>query len=310
MACKLLNEHEAKVAWSEFTAGLREERQWMPISTLNEYEGWKSRLEGLSFWTGQGERLALLGMEMDDKLVGIVRALKVPVFSWQREAWGKEDWRGEIQDFLLRGGVDLETGKILVEEAMRELRNAGLRVAGASEWRADYLSLFEELGFEQYPYSRSILLGWRTDIDLEHLRSNEDVKVLPISEGKEELVRSVFFDTWGFRVTILPDLKVQDPLVSLLDGEPVGTVLPNRESGNLDLGVQVVSKHRRTHIGTRLIVEAIKYYRRRRMERMYVIRNLPLGDLSQEDNVALSFYKSTGAVRIREYTGFRAQLTG
>lgn len=39
---------------------------------------------------------------------------------------------------------------------------------------------------------------------------------------------------------------------------------------------------------------------------MYVIRNLPVNGLRDEDEVALQFYSSTGAFPLREYVGFQA----
>ena len=75
----------------------------------------------------------------------------------------------------------------------------------------------------------------------------------------------------------------------------MGTVLPNRYSGSIDLGVQVVAEYRRRGIGTALLREAIDGYRQRGFEHMFLIRALrPLG-LRPEDEVALQFYMANGA---------------
>ena len=95
-------------------------------------------------------------------------------------------------------------------------------------------------------------------------------------------------------------------MVALADGKPVGTALMNEYSSSLDLGVQVVSSHRWKHIGSLLVREALGYYRKKGFEHMYVIRNLPVNGLRDEDEVALQFYASTGAFLLREYVGFQA----
>jgi GNAT superfamily N-acetyltransferase len=123
--------------------------------------------------------------------------------------------------------------------------------------------------------------------------------------GEEKLVQEVFTSTWSFLVNFLPRMEIQQALVAMSNGQPLATVLMNNYSGSLDLGVQVVSDHRRKHVGSLLVREALHYYRDKGFEHMYVIRNLPVNGLRPEDEIALQFYASTGAFPLREYVGFQ-----
>ncbi len=232
----------------------------------------------------------------------MVRVLRVPVYPWDRNDWGAGNSRGEIQDLLcMRAGEDV--GADLVKAAVAFLKEKGIEKIGASCWRPEQCEVVKGLGFK--PFRRNIFLGWRTDQNLQ-AESKLSCSVHYVRPGEEKLVQEVFTSTWGFPVTFLPHMEIQQALVALADGKPVGTVLMNEHSGSLDLGIQVVSSQRRKHIGSLLIREALGYYRKKGFEHMFVIRNLPVYGLRDEDEVALQFYASTGAFPLREYVGFQA----
>ncbi len=273
------------------------------LRNLSRYEEWKTHLErGVgSFWTSQGERQAFFVAYDDGEPFGLVRVLRVPIYPWDRGDWGTGNSRGEIQD-LLCGKAGEDVGSDLVKAAVAFLKEKGIEKIGASCWRPEQCEVVKGLGFK--PFRRSILLGWRTDQNLQFepkLRCSTHY----VRSGEEKLVQEVFTSTWSFPVNFLPRMEIQQALIALVDGKPVGTVLMNNHSGSLDLGVQVVSSHRRKHVGSLLIREALGYYTKKGFEHMYVIRNLPVNGLREEDDVALQFYASTSAFPLREYVGFQ-----
>ncbi len=275
------------------------------VRSLPRYEEWKTYLErGVgSFWTLQGERPALFVAYEERESVGLVRALRVPIYPWDRDQWGRNGFRGEIQD-LLCNAKNQEAGPLLVKAAVSLLKENGLERIGGSCWRPEQCEVLTGLGFK--PYHRNILLAWRTDHEVQ-VEPKLVCKVEYVKPGEERLVQEVFTSTWGIPVTFLPHMEFQQPLVAIADGKPVGTVLMNTQSGSIDLGVQVVSSCRRKHLGSLLIQEALRYYRRREFDHMFLVRNLPVNGLRVEDDVALQFYASTGAFPLREYVGFRME---
>ncbi len=275
------------------------------VKNLYRYEEWKTHLERgvASFWSTEGERLALFVAYQDGEPVGLVRVLRVPIYPWDREDWGEGGFRGEIQD-LLFPTTSKEAGDELAKAAVSFLKKRGTEKIGGSGWRPEQCEIFKGLGFK--PFRRNILLGWRTDHGFK-VDPKLSCDVHYVRPGEENLVQEVFTSTWGFPVTFLPHMEIQQPLVALVDGKAVGTVLMNKHSGSIDLGVQVVSSHRRKHVGSLLVREALSFYEKKGLEYMYLIRNLPVNGLRVQDDVALQFYTATGAFPLREYVGFQLQ---
>ncbi len=245
--------------------------------------------------------MAFLVAYLDGKPVGLVRVLRVPIYPWDREDWGTDGFRGEIQD-LLYEGTDAGYAVELVNAAVSFLKEKGIGKIGASCWRPDQCRVLGRLSFK--PFRRNILLGWRTDKNL-HVEPNFTCDIHYVMPGEEKLVQEVFTSTWGFPVTFLPRMEIQQALVALSDRRPVGGLLMNNHSGSLDLGVQVISSQRRKNVGSLLVQEALGYYRKKGFEHMYLIRDVPVNGLREEDEVALEFYASTGAFPLREYVGFQ-----
>jgi len=301
---RALKEHRhCKELWHQFAEKAGHPDVWHPWSRLSGYEEWKHCLErGVgAFWTCQGERLALLAAYQEGEVRGLVRVLQVPIFAWDRGDWGPDSCRGDIQDLLCQGDGQ-QIAVELVKASILLLRDGGIDRIGASAWRPSQCEVLGQLGFR--PSRRSVLLAWRISRHLQD-RSNAEVGLHYVKRGEEGLVQEVFSSTWGIPVTVIPRMDIQTPLVALLNERPVGAVLLNNHTGNLDLGVQVIAEQRRKRIGSALVGEALDHYGKRGFGYMYVVRNLPVSGMSEADEIALRFYFATGATLLHEYTGFR-----
>lgn len=241
--------------------------------------------------------MALLAAYRNQEARAVVRVIETPIYPWEREQWIQGDFRGEIQDLL----GDEEGQVALANAAVRMLKEIGLTNISASAWREDQGRALLKAGFR--PFARSVLLGWPTTHTLR--KSNEAVKIEFIERGGETVVQEIFSANWGFKVTVVPRMEIQQPLVAFVRKEPAGTVLLNTRSGNLDLGIQVLEAHRRSYVGSELAKRALEYFRGRGFAQMFVIRNLPSMGLRESDEAALQFYQDTGARVLREYTGLQ-----
>ncbi len=244
--------------------------------------------------------MAFLVAYHEGKPVGLVRVLRVPIYPWDREDWGTDGFRGEIQD-LLWERTD-EDAVELAKAAISFLKERGIGKIGASCWRPEQCEVLRQLGFKAI--RRNILLGWSTDNNFQ-FEPKLSCDLHYVEAGEEKLVQEVFTSTWGFPVTFLPRMEIQQALVALSDKRPIGALLMNNYSGSLDLGVQIISSQRRKHVGSLLAQEALGYYRGKGFAHMYLIRDIPVNGLKEEDEVALEFYASTGAFPLREYVGFQ-----
>lgn len=289
--------------WRRFSRTASRPSVWHPYFSLSDYEHWKHYLErGVgTFWASQGERLCLLAAYREEEARGLVRVLLVPIFAWDEGDWGPGSSRGEIQDLLYEHD-DEDAATELVKGAIEVLKAKGVEKIGGSAWRSSQCETFRHAGFR--PFRRSILLGWRTDHDIQ-VRKDTGIALRYIQPGGEALVQEVLSSTWGIPVTALPHMDVQQPIVAMARERPVGVVLPNNHTGSLDLGVHVIAEYRRRYIGSALAKESASYCRRKHLRHMYVVRNLPLNGLTEEDEIALRFYAATGARPLREYTGFQ-----
>jgi predicted N-acetyltransferase YhbS len=287
--------------WSGLVRQTCDYKLHIPYLDLEAYEEWKRNLGALgSFWTSEGLRLAILVAEEGGKAVGLIRVLRVPIHAWQGMTWGEGEFRGEIQDLLLRNG-DARVARALIRAAVRRLEKESLGPVGVSEWRAHYLGFFEEEGFNRY--ARSILMGWKSETDLSHLAVNRSVILSPLKSGQKNLVQDIFLSSWGFAIPT--DLEAERPIIAWMQDRPVGMALPNKASGNLDFGVHVIPQFRRRHIGTALVVESLRWLKDSGFEDMYVVRGVGLEELRPEDQVAIRFYRRTGASLLREYIGLK-----
>jgi len=238
------------------------------FTTLTTYEAWRQEMGILrTFWASGEERLALLGVEEDGRLVAVARALRVPFH--ERKRWGGEgEGRGEVQDIALARPEEGLLAALL--EAAEELFQAhGLSALGVSAWAPQQWPLLEQIGLS--PYKRSVLLGWDVARPLPKA-GHPDVVVRTAAPDQRPLLRRIQAASWGFFIS--PDFDRQEVLVAWLGDEPVGSTYLNRATGNLDFGVHVVRERWRCRVGTALLEAGRQRCLAWGLSRMTVVRVL------------------------------------
>ena len=282
-----------EVSWNRFMEKYVDE---IYLGDLKRYENWKREMGILkTFWCGLEERLKLIGVVEDNKIIGVARILKI-YDKWRRYS---VNVRGDIQDIYL-SKIRLNVLKYLLEKSIEIFRSYGLNIYTISEWKKPYWRLLRRLGYS--PYARSIIIGWNTSTNIS-LKENRDVEIKYASKNDLRDLRSIQRNSW--RYFIPPDFDREDVLIAYLDNVPVGSAYLNKYTGCIDFGVHVNRKYWRKRIGTALIKYALKHYREKGFERMYVVRVLRLMKINLYDYIALNFYINCGGKILREYLGFR-----
>lgn len=288
-----------KISEAAFESFLRT-RAGPLFTTLTAYEAWHQDMGILwTFWASRGERLALLGIEEDGRVVAVARVLCVPFY--ERKRWGGEgEKRGELQDIAL-ARPDERLLASLIETAEEVFQAHGLTAFGVSAWVPEQWPLLERYGLS--PYKRSVLLGW--DVARPLLKTaNPDVIVRPATPDQRPLLRRVQQSSWGFFIP--PYFDRQEVLIAWLRDEPVGSTYLNRATGNLDFGVHVVRDLWRQRVGTALLEAARQQCLAWGFARMTVMRVLrALTRINPGDRQAWCFYRACGGALLREIRGFR-----
>jgi len=270
------------------------------FSTLIAYETWHQEMGILwAFWASGGERLALLGVEEDGRLVAVARVLRVPFH--ERKQWGGQgESRGEVQDIALIHPDERLLGALI--GAAKELFQAqGLTAFGVSAWNPQQWPLLEHRGLS--PYKRSVLLGWEVARPLPK-EGNPGVVVRSATPDQRPLLRRIQQSSWGFFIP--PDFDRQEVLIAWQGDEPVGSTYLNRTTGNLDFGVHVVRERWRQRVGTALLEAARQRCLSWGLRRMTVVRVLrALTRINPNDRQAWCFYRACGGELLREVRGFR-----
>ena len=270
------------------------------FTTLAAYEAWHQEMGILwTFWASGGERLALLGVEEDGRLVAAARLLRVPFH--ERKRWGGEgEERGEVQDIAL-ARPDEGLLAALIEAAEGLFQAQGLTAFGVSAWMPEQWPLLERRGLS--PYKRSVLLGWDVARPLPKT-GNPDVIMRPATPDQRSLLRRIQQSSWGFFIP--PDFDRQEVLIAWLGERPVGSAYLNRATGNLDFGVHVVRERWRQRVGTALLEAARQRCLAWGLRRMTVVRVLrALTRINSTDQQAWCFYRACGGELLREVRGFR-----
>jgi len=270
------------------------------FTTLTAYEAWRQEMGILrTFWTSGEERLALLGVEEEGRLVAVARLLRVPFY--ERRQWGSQgEERGEMQDVILVRPEE-ELLAPLIEAAEEVFRAHGLVAFGVSAWVPQQWPLLERLGLS--PYKRSVLLTWDVARPLPKT-GNPEVIARPATPEQRPLLRRIQQSSWGFFIP--PDFDRQEVLIGWLGDEPVGSVYLNRATGNLDFGVHVMRESWRQRVGTALLEAARQRCLAWGLSRMTVVRVLrALTSINPSDRQAWCFYRACGGELLREVRGFR-----
>jgi len=276
-----------------------------PFASFSDYESWKLEMGILkTFWCGEEELLGYLVARESGEILGFARALKVPVYFFEKRRWPGLAARGEIQDIVVSENKSFKVCWALLSSASQLFAEAGLEAYGVSVWRGKDIVMLAKLGLK--PYARSVLMSWNTSHRVGKVNENVSVEVASPSDIK--VLRSIQKRSWGF--FIRPNFEKELVLLAFLGKEPVGLAYLNKRTGNLDFGVHVVPEHRRKYVGSTIVTEALKLCRKLGFERMYVVRALRLTKFSTADKVALQFYTSTRARVVRFYYGFREARKG
>jgi len=149
---------------------------------------------------------------------------------------------------------------------------------------------------------------------------SKKIVVKPISEEQLTEVGRILVITWGGFIKS-PDVTVtrvgpyltaglEQPFIAYLDNKPIGAVSPRLDNeskaGILDGGVHVLPEHRRKHVGTTLLLTALKWLKDHNMKTAEVTPFNPEGEEAVQR--ATAFYLANGGKRSRasEHTKPRA----
>jgi GNAT superfamily N-acetyltransferase len=147
---------------------------------------------------------------------------------------------------------------------------------------------------------------WDLSRPLPRRRVNEKVTVKPV--GREQLIDigKILVVTWkGFIENpesseryLKPHIeaRIEQPFIAYLGTKPVGCVTPKLDNlskvGVLDGGVHVLPEYRRQHVGTTLLLTALRWLKEHGMESVKVTPWNPEGE--EAIKRAIAFYVSTG----------------
>jgi GNAT superfamily N-acetyltransferase len=147
---------------------------------------------------------------------------------------------------------------------------------------------------------------WDLTKPLPDLRVNEKVVVKAVGKNQLGEVGKILVITWGGFIKdsettvkwVGPKVEagLEQPFIAYLEDSPVGTVSPllDRESGSgrLDGGVHVLPEHRRQHVGTTLLITALKWLKDHGMKEAWVTPWNPESERAIQR--ATAFYLSSG----------------
>jgi GNAT superfamily N-acetyltransferase len=157
----------------------------------------------------------------------------------------------------------------------------------------------------------NIKVVWDLTKPLPNLRINEKVVVKAVGKNQLREVGKILVVTWGGFIKdsettvkwVGPKVEagLEKPFIAYLEDNPVGTVSPlldrESESGRLDGGVHVLPEFRRQHVGTTLLITALKWLKDNGMKEAWVTPWNPEGERAIQR--AIAFYLSSGGT-IRE----------
>jgi ribosomal protein S18 acetylase RimI-like enzyme len=250
--------------------------------------------------------------ELDDQPVGIVHAY---VDKLREEKKGFVRVFGVVPEF--RGqGIEEK----LAETALEELKNRGMKVAqsSADSDQEDIVRLWESLGFKlvrRFSLMTRDLVGLQSDIE-----ENMEVVLKPLGRDADEdletlnrLENECFKEHFNWRPNPLertvyfvredPFFKIQEWFFAILNGKHVGYIGTGiDESYNAEknakcgwvLDIGVLKPHRRTGIGTKLVLHGMNLLK---------AKGMTVVMLGVDD------WNVTKAMRLYEKVGFKVART-
>jgi predicted N-acetyltransferase YhbS len=276
---------------------------------LPEFIEWKKGLERIgSFWTGE-DQIAVIGAHRGKEPVGLIRMLRVPILPWEIHVWGREEkFRAELQDIaIVHEHAESDVGCRLIERAVQAARSSGLAFFGGSTWVKEQQAYYEQAGFRRY--ARAEMVRRPLDEPLPPKKQlPSGMRLVELKKSDSKVVEDVFEQNWGYRLK--PDFKLEQPIAVMDGGKAAGLVLVNKVSGNLDFGVQVLNKYRRFGLGTILMRSACEAVQKIGRQNTWIVRAVGAHKATEQDRIALKFFKSVGAVVHREIVGFKLPVPG
>lgn len=242
--------------------------------------------------------------------------------------------KGRITDLAVlpthqRKGV----GSALLEAGLSYLKKVGMEEAEAWSWNFPaFLNLYKKHGFK--PVRRHLSIYWDLTKPLPRLTINRGVKVKQATMADVEVLAGLaskaylpYWDWWyedygGFeKVREYWRKRVKDELkrgyahfIGYMKEKPVGFSAAQIDKkfieekgvklGTLWAGVAVLPEHRRKHIGSRLLLEALTFLKRKGMRKAMV------GTFSYLDShtPAVNLYLKSGGKITREFVSMNKPL--
>ncbi len=161
-------------------------------------------------------------------------------------------------------------------------------------------------------------IAWDLNTPLLRKSTNKKIVVRPASEKQLIEVGKILVVTWGGFIRS-PDVTakrvgpyltagLEQPFIAYLDNQPVGCVSPrldiDSKAGILDGGVHVLPEHRRKHVGTTLLLTALRWLKDHDMKTAEVTPFNPEGEEAVQ--IATAFYLANGGKK--SGTAKRAKL--
>lgn len=307
-----------------------DEDNWLHIvnESLKACPGYKPRvLFDFLRWKNSGhfDEKGLFFAQLGETIVGTIAAVPLKYLAKKK---------GRITDLAVlpahqRKGV----GSALLEAGLSYLKEVGMKEAVAWSWNfSAFLDFYEKHGFQ--PVRRHLAICWDLTKPLPKLVVNREVDVKGATmadiEVLAELASKAYLPYWDWwyedyggaeRVRAYWRERVKNELeegyayfIAYARDKPVGfsAAQIDRElikgkgvkMGTLWGGVAVLPEHRRRHIGSRLLREALTFLKGKGMEKAMV------GTFSYLDShtPAVNLYLKSGGVITREFVSLRKTL--
>jgi GNAT superfamily N-acetyltransferase len=307
-----------------------DENVWLHIvnKSLGACPGYEPRvLSDFMRWKNSGhfDEKGLFFAQFGETIVGTIAAVPLKYLAKRK---------GRITDLAVlpayqRKGV----GGVLLNAGLSYLKRVGMKEATAWSWNVPaFLDFYEKHGFQ--PVRRQLAIYWDLTKPLPKLVVNREVNVREATMADIEVLAELaskaylpYWDWWyedyggvekvraHWRERVKSELgKGYAYFIAYAEEKPVGfsaaqvdTKLIEEKGvklGTLWAGVAVLPEHRRRHVGSRLLREALTFLKRKGMEKAMV------GTFSYLNSYtpAVNLYLKSGGTITREYVSLRKPL--